>query len=166
VDLHDDRLFVKTTLDTNLLYRFPRDSGLSLTGRITLGSIPEASPGEVPADLRFYAGGANSIRGYAYQEVGPRSDNKSVGGRSLLTFSLELDLEIVGEFGAAVFIDGGSAFAEELPRPDEEILWGTGGGLRYFTPIGPIGLDIGFPLDKRKGIDDDFQVYVSIAQIF
>jgi len=39
-------------------------------------------------------------------------------------------------------------------------------GLRYFTPIGPIGLDIGFPLDKRKGIDDDYQVYVSIAQIF
>lgn len=165
-DLHTDRLFVKTLLNTNLLYRFPWASYMSAVGRISLGSIPEASPGEVPADLRFYAGGANSIRGYAYQSVGPMVDDNPVGGRSLLTFSLEFDLEIIGEFGAAAFIDGGSAFAEVLPRPEDEILWGAGVGLRYFTPIGPIGLDIGFPLDKRKGIDDDFQIYVSIAQIF
>ena len=165
-DLHSDRLFVKTMLNTNLLYRFPGTSGLSVFGRISLGSITEASPGEVPADLRFYAGGANSIRGYAYQLVGPMVGDKPVGGRSLLTFSLEFALEIIGEFGAAAFIDGGSAFAEVLPRRGDEILLGTGVGLRYFTPIGPIGLDIGFPLDKRKGIDDDFQVYVSIAQIF
>lgn len=165
-DLHSDRLFVKTMLNTNLLYRFPWASGICALGRISLGSIPEASPGEVPADLRFYAGGANSIRGYAYQEVGPMVGDKPVGGRSLLTFSLEFDLEIIGEFGAAAFIDGGSAFAGVLPRRGDEILWGTGVGLRYFTPIGPIGLDIGFPLDKRKGIDKDFQVYVSIAQIF
>ena len=165
-DLHTDRLFVKTMLNTNLLYRFPWASGICAFGRISLGSIPEASPGEVPADLRFYAGGANSIRGYAYQLVGPMVDEKPVGGRSLLTFSLEFDLEIIGEFGAAAFIDGGSAFAGVLPRRGDKILWGTGVGLRYFTPIGPIGLDIGFPLDKRKGIDKDFQVYVSIAQIF
>lgn len=165
-DLHSDRLFVKTMLNTNLLYRFPRSSGLSVFGRISLGAITEASPGEVPADLRFYAGGANSIRGYAYQLVGPMVGDKPVGGRSLMTFTLEFDLEIIGEFGAAAFIDGGTAFAEVLPGQGDEILWGTGVGLRYFTPIGPIGLDIGFPLDKRKGIDDDFQIYVSIAQIF
>ena len=166
LDLRTDRLFVKTLLNTNLLYRFPWVSGMSAVGRISFGSIPEASPGEVPADLRFYAGGANSIRGYSYQIVGPMSGDKPIGGRSLLTASLEIDLEIIGEFGAAAFIDGGSAYAEVLPRPEDDFLWGAGVGLRYFTPIGPIGVDIGFPLDKRKGIDDDYQVYVSIAQIF
>lgn len=165
-DLRTDRFFVKILQNTNLLYRFPGVSGLSAVGRISFGSIPEAAEGEVPADLRFYAGGANSIRGYAYQIVGPMSGDNPIGGRSLLTASLEFDLEIIGEFGAAAFIDGGSAFADSLPRPGDEIFWGTGVGLRYFTPIGPIGLDIGFPLEKRKGIDSDFQVYVSIAQIF
>jgi len=165
-NIRTDRLFIKIVQNTNLLYRFPWASGLSAVGRISLGSIPEASPGEVPADLRFYAGGANSIRGYAYQIVGPMSGKDPIGGRSMLTISLEFDLEIIGEFGAATFIDGGSAFADSLPDPGEDLLWGTGVGLRYFTPIGPIGLDIGFPLDKRKGIDDDYQVYVSIAQIF
>jgi outer membrane translocation and assembly module TamA len=165
-DLHSDRLFVKIVQNTNLLYRFPWASDLSAVGRISLGSIPEAEVGDVPADLRFYAGGANSIRGYAYQIVGPMSGKDPIGGRSLLTISLEFDLEIIGEFGAAAFIDGGSAFADSLPDPGEKLLWGTGVGLRYFTPIGPIGVDIGFPLDKRKGIDDDYQVYVSIAQIF
>jgi len=165
-NIRTDRLFIKIVQNTNLLYRFPWASGLSAVGRISLGSIPEASPGEVPADLRFYAGGANSIRGYAYQIVGPMSGKDPIGGRSMLTISLEFDLEIIGEFGAAAFIDGGSAFADSLPDPGEDLLWGTGVGLRYFTPIGPIGLDIGFPLDKRKGIDDDYQVYVSIAQIF
>ena len=165
-NIRTDRLFIKIVQNTNLLYRFPWESGLSAVGRISLGSIPEASPGEVPADLRFYAGGANSIRGYAYQIVGPMSGKDPIGGRSLLTISLEFDLEIIGEFGAAAFLDGGTAFSDSLPGPGEDLLWGTGVGLRYFTPIGPIGLDIGFPLDKRKGIDDDYQVYVSIAQIF
>jgi len=165
-DLHDERFFFKILFTTNLLYHFPGASFLSAVGRVSFGSIPEASPGEVPADLRFYAGGSNSVRGYAYQSVGPLAGKDPVGGRSLFACSLEFDLEIIGDFGAAFFIDGGSSFADDLPDRWKDVLWGTGGGLRYFTPIGPIGLDIGFPLNKRKGIDDDFQVYVSIAQIF
>lgn len=167
LDLRSGRLFVKTIVDTNLLYRFPGADFMSAVGRISFGSILSASPpGEVPADLRFYAGGANSIRGYAYQSVGPLVGKDPVGGRSLLTFSLEFDFQVIGDFGAAAFIDGGSSFADNVPEDWDMVLWGTGAGLRYFTPIGPIGLDIGFPLNKRKGIDEDFQVYVSIAQIF
>ncbi|MFH1037645.1 MAG: autotransporter assembly complex family protein [PVC group bacterium] len=165
-DLHSDRLFIKTLLNTNLLYRFPGADFLTAVGRISFGSIPEASPGEVPADLRFYAGGANSIRGYAYQMVGPLVKRDPVGGRSLFTFSFECDVQMIGDFGGAVFLDGGSAFEDALPGPWDEVRYGTGMGLRYFTPIGPIGLDIGFPLNGRKGIDKDFQVYVSIAQIY
>jgi len=165
-DLHTSRFFLKSLLNANFLYRFLRDPDLRTVVRVSAGSITESFPGEVPADLRFYAGGVNSIRGYSYQSVSPLVGKDPVGGRSLLTFSLELDLELLDNFGLAAFIDGGSAFAEALPQFNSEILWGTGAGLRYFSPIGPIGLDIGFPLNKRKGIDQDFQVYVSIAQIF
>ncbi len=164
-DLQRDNHFIKTMATGNFLYRLPGLDFLTAQARVTVGSIREAELAEVPADLRFYAGGANSIRGYAYQMVGPLIGRDPVGGLSLLTTSFELNCRVIGDFGVAAFLDGGAAFAERRPKFGDEIRWGTGGGLRYFTPIGPIGLDIGFPIEPRE-VDSDFQVYVSIAQIY
>jgi translocation and assembly module TamA len=47
-----------------------------------------------------------------------------------------------------------------------DLFWGAGVGLRYYTPIGPIRLDVAFPLEKREDIDDSFQIYISIGQAF
>ncbi len=164
-DLKRDYSYLKATTTGNFLLRVPGVPFLTARARVTAGSLPEAKLTEVPADLRFYAGGANSIRGYAHQMVGPLVGKKPVGGLSLFTTSFELNCQVIGDFGVAAFLDGGAAFIERAPRFNEEIRWGTGVGLRYFTPIGPIGLDLGFPLDRRREIDDDFHVYVSIAQI-
>ncbi len=165
-DLRNDRNFIKTTATGNFLLRVPGLPFLTALARITLGGLPDADLMEIPADLRFYAGGANSIRGYGHQMVGPLVGDRPVGGLSLLTGNFELNCRIIGDFGVAAFLDGGAAFIERAPRWGDEIRWGTGGGLRYFTPIGPIGLDIAFPIDKRDEIDSDFHVYVSIAQIY
>ena len=166
-DLHRYGKFVKVLLSQNIYLNVPGVSFLSVAARAALGSILGSGGEEaIPADLRFYAGGAGSIRGYAYQTVGPLVGDQPVGGRSLLTYSFELDAEIVSGLGVAGFIDGGSAFSEEFPAHGDEILYGAGGGLRYFSPIGPIGLDIGFPLKRRPGIDDAFQIYVSIVRTF
>lgn len=164
-NLQDGRSFFKTMVAGNFLFRLPSVPFLTALARVTAGSIPEADLEEIPADLRFYAGGANSIRGYSYQKVGPLAGKDPIGGLSLFTACLELNCQVIGEFGVAAFIDGGAAFAESRPRFGDEIRWGAGGGLRYFTPIGPIGLDVGFPIDPRE-IDSDFQVYISIAQIY
>ena len=166
-DLHRYGMFTKILLSNNIYLNVPGIPFLNVAARAALGSI-QGSGGEedIPADLRFYAGGAGSIRGYAYQSVSPMVGKDPIGGRSLLTFSFELEVDIISGIGVAGFIDGGSAFSDSLPSNSNEILYGAGGGLRYFSPIGPIGLDIGFPLHRRIGIDDSFQIYVSIVRTF
>jgi translocation and assembly module TamA len=89
-----------------------------------------------------------------------------VGGNYLIELSLELRLRISERFGLVGFLDGGNAFNAPDPDFSQGLLWGTGVGLRYYSPIGPFRLDIGFPLDRRPGLDDSFQVYVSLGQAF
>jgi translocation and assembly module TamA len=121
---------------------------------------------EIPADERFYAGGGGSIRGYPFQSVGPLVGTTPVGGKAVFETSIEARFKITSKFGFVVFTDGGSAFSEALFEQGENIRWGTGAGLRYYTPIGPLRLDIGIPLNRREQIDDSFQVYISIGQAF
>jgi len=139
---------------------------LVLAGRITLGSILGAERNEIPADERFYAGGGGSIRGYAYQSVGPLAADAPIGGRSLMEMSLEIRLKITERFGVVGFLDGGTAYRGANFNTDDRIQWGAGPGLRYYTPIGPVRLDVGFPLNRRDNIDDSFQFYLSIGQAF
>jgi translocation and assembly module TamA len=143
-----------------------KEPSLVLAGGIGAGSIVGADTAAIPADERFYAGGGGSIRGYAYQSVGPLKNGTPVGGNYLIELSFELRLKISDRFGVVGFLDGGNAFSEPTPDFSQGLLWGTGVGLRYYTPIGPFRLDVGFPLDRRPGLDDRFQVYVSLGQAF
>jgi translocation and assembly module TamA len=142
-----------------------KEPALVLAGRIGAGAILGAESAAIPADERFYAGGGGSIRGYAYQSVGPMKDGTPVGGNYLIELSFELRLKISDQIGLVGFLDGGNAFASPDPDFSQGLLWGTGVGLRYYTPVGPFRLDIGFPLDRRPG-DDSFQLYVSLGQAF
>ncbi|MFH0881255.1 MAG: autotransporter assembly complex family protein [Lentisphaerota bacterium] len=139
---------------------------LILAARCSIGSLVGADPYKVPADERFYSGGGGSIRGYAYQSVGPVASNLCVGGNSLFEVSLETRFHLTQNFGLVLFLDGGSAFNSDFPDASEQLLWGTGVGLRYFTMLGPIRLDAGFPLNRRPEMDQSFQVYLSIGQAF
>ena len=139
---------------------------LVLALRGALGAITGAERDEIPADIRFYAGGGGSIRGYAFQSVGPIQNNEPIGGRSLLTMSLELRIKITEKLGLVSFIDGGSAFESAFPDFEETLQWGGGLGFRYYTTIGPLRLDVGIPINRRDEIDDSFQIYVSIGQAF
>lgn len=144
-----------------------------LAGRARLGSVVGEATGDLPANQRFYAGGGDSIRGYAYQSVGPQSfrispgniERVPVGGRSLLLLSGELRAQFTESLGAVVFIDGGNAYDEVFPNGSRELQWAAGIGGRYFTAVGPIRLDFGFPLNPRS-FDDAFQFYISIGQAF
>jgi len=158
--------FLRSTLGYRRYQPLLSSPRVSLAGKARLGSIAGASQMDVPADERFYAGGGGSIRGYSYQSVGPLSGGDPVGGRSLLELSTELRLRLGERFGFVGFLDGGSAFGAAFPDFDEELLWGTGLGFRYFTAVGPLRLDFAVPLDRRHGIDDAFQVYISLGQAF
>jgi translocation and assembly module TamA len=161
-----DLRFLKTYASTTHYLQVTSAPSLVLAGRAAAGTITGASRFAIPADERFYAGGAGSIRGYPYQKVGPLEDDKPAGGRSVAELSLEARLRVTERVGLIAFLDGGTAFTGGLFESGEQFRWGTGAGVRYFTPIGPFRLDVGFPLNRRSGVDDSFQFYVSLGQAF
>jgi len=138
-----------------------------LATRLSLGTIDGAKRDQVPADKRFYAGGGGSIRGYEYQRVGPLDDeDEPLGGRSLFEVGTELRLRITESFGIVGFFEGGNVYNSIYPDFDDVIRWGTGGGLRYYSPVGPFRIDIGTPVNGRDGIDDPVQFYISLGEAF
>ncbi len=129
---------------------------------MSFGSIQGVDLFDVPADVRFYAGGTDTVRGYPYQTVGPLLDGDPTGGRSLFTVTSELCIRIVGPIGWLLFLDGGNVFEDSTPDLHGDLLWGAGTGIRIFSPVGLIGVEVGFPLDRRDG-DDAFQFYITLG---
>ncbi len=121
------------------------------------------------------------------KEDGKRSD-KPIGGESIFTQSLELRWHATAKFGLVSFYDFGNVFDSPIwtgtkqiiaaQEEDEDfkriietrklptLLHSVGVGLRYYTPVGPLRLDVAFPLNRRKGIDSWGQVYFSVGQAF
>ena len=137
-----------------------------LAGRSAVGTLSGASRADVPANLRFYAGGGGSVRGFRFQEAGELNDeNDPLGGRSLFEASGEVRARVTDTIGIVAFVDTGAAFTSRYPDFDDELRIGVGPGIRYFSGIGPIRLDVGFPVNRRDS-DDAFQLYISIGQAF
>jgi translocation and assembly module TamA len=147
-------------------FKVSEKPSIVLAGRAGLGMMGGAGRDALPADLRFYGGGGGSIRGYPYQTVGPLKGDTPLGGRSILELSSEVRVGITEKIGFVLFADGGNAYEPVYPDFSESLRWGTGAGIRYVTPFGPLRLDIAFPVNRREGIDDPFQVYVSIGQAY
>jgi translocation and assembly module TamA len=121
----------------------------------------------LPPDQRFYGGGSGTIRGYRYQTVGPQFpvSGNPIGGTAIIAGSVEFRQRFGKNFGAAVFVDGGQVSASLKPLPDVFRI-GVGAGIRYYTPIGPIRLDVAVPT-RSNGLDsDNFEVYIGLGQAF
>ncbi len=147
-------------------YALDEDARYVLAGRIGLGSISGASLDEIPATRRFYAGGGGSVRGYAYRTLSPLGPfNQLVGGRSLFEGSIEARIKVTDTIGIVPFFDAGTAFEGSLPDFKQRLQMAAGLGLRYYTAIGPIRVDVAAPLNPRKG-DKPVALYVSIGQAF
>ncbi|NBN78368.1 BamA/TamA family outer membrane protein [Microvirga tunisiensis] len=136
-----------------------------LAGRLSTGSIVGPQVDDIPAGRRFFAGGGGSIRGYAYRNVGPRRNGEVTGGRSVLELSGEVRVRLTETFGAVAFVDAGNVYKSSVPDFSRPFKIGVGAGLRYFTPIGPLRLDVAVPLSPEKG-DPDFAIYLGLSQAF
>ena len=140
-------------------------STLALKGSV--GSIFGGGSFKVPSTEKFYVGGSNSVRGYAYQFVGNIDKNKRPkGGTSFVETTIELRLNITDDISIVNFLDSGFAYEKNMPDKKQALLHGAGIGFRYATGFGPLRADIGFPLKKRKHIDKGFQLYFGIGQAF
>lgn len=158
--------FISVALNGSHYLPFDEAGRYVLAGRGRLGGIWGDERSALPSNKRFYSGGGGSVRGYAYQQVGPLDeDNDPIGGRSVIEAGMEFRARVTDHIGVVPFVEGGNVF--ENSRPDGiEMQWAAGLGLRYYTAIGPLRFDFAVPLDKRGSIDDDFQIYLSIGQAF
>ena len=153
--------FARMTAEASAYSDFGTDN---LVGAIRgkVGTI--AGPSGAPPDRAFFAGGGGSVRGYEYQSLAPRDATGLITGRSLIETSFELRYRASDTLGYVAFIDAGAAGSNVEP-PIDDMKFGAGLGLRYYTAFGPLRADLAVPLSNVEGAGD-FQVYISIGQAF
>ncbi|WP_299814117.1 autotransporter assembly complex family protein [uncultured Jannaschia sp.] len=136
-----------------------------LAGRLQLGSVIGPDLEDVPASTLFFSGGGGTVRGQDYQSLGVElDDGDTVGGLSFVGLSAEIRQDVTENIGIVGFADFG------LVSPDADFTGGdshsgAGLGVRYNTGIGPLRVDLGFPV---SGPEDDggVGIYIGIGQAF
>jgi outer membrane protein insertion porin family len=122
--------------------------------------VPIAATDLIPIQERLFSGGENTVRSFQQSELGPREeDGDPLGGEVKNLLSAELRQRIVGELGAAFFVDYGNV-ARRASKPFRDFRPAVGIGLRYNLPIGPVRVDVGFNPARR---DDEDLVVVHVA---
>ena len=170
---------VRTQAEVRAYEDFGTDGRSIIAARIKVGSLFGASILDVPPDTLFLTGGGGSVRGYSFKSIGvpvetfgvqPRLGPNgeildTLGGRSLAETSVELRQKFTDTIGAVAFVDAGIVSADSLSAFDEDIKIGVGLGLRYYTGLGPIRLDVAVPLDPGRN-DSSFAIYAGIGHAF
>ena len=172
------RARVVVTQVTGALYFDLQHLGLSTDrGRSVLalraleGFAAGAGQFSLPPDQRFYAGGSGTIRGYRYQSVGPLFPNGNpIGGTAINAGTVEYRQRFGTRFGAVAFMDAGNVSRNLSPLKGKAQA-GAGAGIRYYTPIGPLRVDVAVPVNKRPRTatfrgDDSFEIYIGLGQEF
>ena len=164
-DIFSGATFLKLKSEASAYYGVDADDRFVLAGRVAGGSILGAPLTAVPADRRFYSGGGGSVRGYAYQGIGPRDANGTpTGGLSYAETSVEMRIKINDSFGIVPFVDAGTVSTKQFPD-FSDVRIGAGLGIRYLTPFGPLRIDAAVPINRRTG-DPRFGIYAGIGQAF
>jgi len=138
---------------------------LVAAARVRIGTVLGTTAESLPADLRLYAGGGGSVRGYSYQSLSPLGRyGTPFGGLSVTETSLELRWRSQGRWGAVAFVDSGAAASDSTPGVSG-FRSAIGLGARYYFDFAPVRFDIATPLDRRSG-DAAIQIYFSLGQAF
>jgi outer membrane protein insertion porin family len=158
-DFHYLRWIYESRKYTQLL------SGYVFAARVKLGAMKPLYADKVtPLEERFYSGGSNSVRGWGRSLLGPISSaGRPMGGNSLAEASVEMRLPLYKLLHSVVFCDLGNVWSSYLNFPLSELHYAAGAGLRFQTPIGPIRLDVAWPLGEGG---NPVQVHASIGQAF
>lgn len=152
--LGSDEEFTKIFVDNSYFFPLWYASVLELRGRLGV-AMPYGDSDDVPIFERFFAGGAYTIRGYQERKVGPidARTNDPIGGESMLVFNIEYLYPLVDFLKVAAFFDTGNVWRKVEDMGYDDFKSGIGMGIRVKTPLGPIKLDYGWPLDLEPGED-------------
>ena len=154
--LLSDTRFSQLAADAKWIHAFAGRNRLILRGSAGITSTGDFAA--LPPQLRFFAGGDRSVRGYGYQEIGPRNRfDRVIGGRNLLVASTEVEHYFTRNWGMAAFVDAGNAFNGTDYRPQ----LGAGLGVRWLSPVGMIRVDVGVPVHNAHA--NGFQLHVVIG---
>jgi translocation and assembly module TamA len=172
--------YIRNLIEGSVYY--PASDKLTVAGRARLGSIYGAELAELAPSRRLFSGGGGSVRGFGFNQLGPRVDlanpkfdptdpeeedppfiSVPTGGRSLNEFAIEGRYRF-GNYGVVAFIDAGQVYDSQSPR-FSDMRFGVGVGGRVYTNFGPLRFDVATPLGRRKG-EPLVAVYVSIGQAF
>jgi len=149
-DLISSASFSQLTADAKWIRAFAGNNRLIM--RASIGHIWTDDFSALPPQLRFFAGGDNSVRGFSYQSIGPENVyGRVIGGNNLIVASSEVEHYFTRQWGMAVFVDAGNAFdgTDFTPRV------GTGLGVRWRSPVGLVRVDVGTPVNdsQRHGLE-------------
>lgn len=149
--------FLQVIGDGGLIIPLPARFSLLTRAKIGVTAQNEKDT-ELPIALRFFAGGDKSVRGYRYRSLGPTdSEGNVIGGKNMFAGSIELERAIGKDWGVAAFYDAGNAFND---FSQVELAQGAGIGGRYYSPIGPIRLDIARQINQPR---PDIRIHISIG---
>ena len=139
-----------------------------LAGRVKCGIIPPIQDtDQIPIYRRFFSGGPTSMRAYRIYYLGPRDlAGNPLGGESIVLANMEVRFPIYKDFRGVTFFDAGNVFYKMKNTDLGQLKYGAGFGLRYQTPIGPIGLELAWPLNPIQSSRDTLQVIFNIGQSF
>ena len=162
--------YVQSVLDWRR-YHAIADSKFVAAGRVRFGLIqPIQSTTQIPISRLFFSGGANSVRGYKLDYLGPRNPSGDpIGGEAVMEFSIEgrFPLPIYAKIGGVVFMDAGNVFPKIHNVDLGQLKYSPGVGLRYLSPIGAIGVDIAFPTNRiNYQQDSPYQVHFTVGYGF
>nr|WP_246800929.1 autotransporter assembly complex family protein [Mesorhizobium amorphae] len=164
-DILSGAAFLKLKGEGSAYQSIDSASKFVLAERVAIGSIVGTSLEHVPADRRFYSGGGGSVRGYAYQGIGPKDiDGQPIGGLSFFETSVEMRIAVTDTVGIVPFVDAGTVSTQSFPD-FSDMKVGAGVGVRYLTPFGPLRVDAAIPLNRDPG-DPRFGIYAGIGQAF
>jgi translocation and assembly module TamA len=172
--------YIRNIIEGSVYY--PVSDQIVIAARSRVGSIYGARLAELAPSRRLYAGGGGSVRGFGFQELGPKTeianpkfdptdpeekDDPTIfvptGGRSLVEFALEARYRF-GNFGVVPFIDAGQVYDSRFPTLSS-LRFGVGIGGRVYTNFGPLRFDVAMPIGRKEG-ESKFAIYVSIGQAF
>ncbi|PBC24463.1 MULTISPECIES: autotransporter assembly complex family protein [unclassified Mesorhizobium] len=164
-DILSGAAFLKLKGEGSAYQSLDTASKFVLAERVAVGSIVGTGLQNVPADRRFYSGGGGSVRGYAYQGIGPKDfTGQPIGGLSFFETSVEMRIAVTDTIGIVPFVDAGTVSTKSVPN-FSDVKVGAGVGLRYVTPFGPLRIDAAVPLNRDPG-DPHFGIYAGIGQTF
>lgn len=165
--LGGDNKYIRTIMDNSVYY--PLWWKLVVSTKLVLGAVQKAG-GEIPMDEKFYLGGIGTLRGYEGRSISPyryetytytdinsvtqtETVRLDVGGERELFGNVELKFPLLSEFGVkgVAFFDYGNAWTGKFSEPG--ILMSYGAGIRWASPMGPLRLEYGIPINPRPGID-------------